>query len=770
MTVSQIMRIFRLYNTHRKDYLFLPSFLQSTMSFRNLSIKNKLIGGFALLTLMFVINAAISLYNLNKSASIIQQNIEVGDPSTLALRDLRNIITSSKGYITNWIYQQSNQEDKDALKALQTSMYPEVKQKIVLLRKSWQPKQQKIIESVLARYDSIEVKEKQIMTELSSFEDYEKDGGLVKFNANVILETEILPMTQKSLEQIEQVIREKGTEAAKNDELLLANFDSVRRIVFISAIIVILFAILATVLLSRDIVQPISYVRSIIQKLSLGELPEKQNRRFNRDEVGEMAVAVEKLANGLRDTSLFAEKIGKGNYEVEHAPLSERDVLGNALIEMRNNLKRVAEEDKRRNWATEGLATFGELLRKNTSSIEDLCDEIMSGLVKYTHSNQGGLFIVNDEEQGQEPFLELKACYAWDKKKYIEQKIYEGEGLTGQVWQEGVYVYMTEVPSNYITITSGLGEANPRSILIMPLKVNDQIFGVIELASFNELAGYEIEFVEKIAESIASTLSSVKVNVRTQRLYEESTLLTEQLKGQEEEMRQNMEELIATQEEMERKQAEREAITEELQKREEVMRKSLEKAEKREKEAMHSKLILQKIIDLLPRAVFWKDLDLRYLGCNQLFAKSSGKDAIEEMIGKNDYDMHWTKEESDSYRSDDREVLRTQKPKIDIEEHQTNLVGEVLWIRTTKVPLVDEENNPIGVLGMFEDITESKKQAELMHQQQEVLQSQEEELRQNVEELLSIQEELQRKQQEAEKREKDLLTEVASLRLELEKK
>ena len=153
----------------------------------------------------------------------------------------------------------------------------------------------------------------------------------------------------------------------------------------------------------------------------------------------------------------------------------------------------------------------------------------------------------------------MKACYAWDKKKYLNHKIHRGEGLAGQAWQEGDTVYLTEVPQNYVRIVSGLGDANPTAVLIVPLKVNDQIFGVVEIASFGEFQDFEIEFVQKIAESIASTISSVKVNARTQRLLEESQEMTEQMRAQEEEMRQNMEELQATQEEMQRSQGETES-------------------------------------------------------------------------------------------------------------------------------------------------------------------------------------------------------------------
>jgi GAF domain-containing protein len=231
-------------------------------------------------------------------------------------------------------------------------------------------------------------------------------------------------------------------------------------------------------------------------------------------------------------------------------------VLGNALIDMRNNLQKVAEEDKIRNWTTEGLARFGETLRKNNDNITRLADEIIANLVKYLGANQGGLFIIHEERDGTK-YLNLAACYAWNKKKYLEQKIHEGEGLTGQAWLEKDTVFLTEVPDNYVNITSGLGEANPSSIVIIPLKVNEEVFGVVELASFHIFKEYEIDFVEKIAESIASTISSVKINERTQELLQESTQMTEQLRSQEEEMRQNMEELQATQEEMQRAQKDR---------------------------------------------------------------------------------------------------------------------------------------------------------------------------------------------------------------------
>jgi HAMP domain-containing protein len=336
--------------------------------------------------------------------------------------------------------------------------------------------------------------------------------------------------------------------------------------------LLILVALLMTVLTTRALVSPIRGIRDTLNQMSQGIFP-REKVKESRDEIGDMSIALNSLVSSLQKISEFSVEIGKGNFDNDFKPLSKDDVLGNALINMRDELRKAAEEDGKRkqeddqrNWATLGLAKFGEILRQNNNNIEELSYTIISNLVDYTNANQGGLFLINNNDPDH-IFIELVSCYAFNRKKFLEKTIEPGEGLIGRCIQERASIYLSDIPDNYIRINSGLGDSNPRSLLIVPLLLNEDVFGAIEIASFEELERYKIEFVEKIGESIASTISTVKFNIQTATLLDQSRQQAEQMASQEEEMRQNMEELRATQEQSERRELELMRQLEELKER-----------------------------------------------------------------------------------------------------------------------------------------------------------------------------------------------------------
>lgn len=341
-------------------------------------------------------------------------------------------------------------------------------------------------------------------------------------------------------------------------------------------------------LMAQSISKPIQKTTQVLNAMAQGDTDDSMKLSVSGSiELAQMATSVNKLIDGLTHATNFANEIGKGNLDAQHEPQSENDRLGLSLIAMQKSLKEAGakeldrqHEEQKLSWSTQGMALFGEILRQHTESINDLSYNILKGLVDYTQSNQGGLFLVNDAHK-ENPVLEMAACYAFNRRKQLDRVLEVGEGLVGRCFQEAQTILMTEVPENYIAITSGLGESRPRCLILVPLKYNEEIFGVIEMASFTVYAPHEVEFIENLAQSIAATISSTKINIRTAQLLTISHQQAEEMQAQEEEMRQNMEELQATQEEMERKQLEQEQVRRKLQQEIEGLKKRISSADHR---------------------------------------------------------------------------------------------------------------------------------------------------------------------------------------------
>jgi PAS domain S-box-containing protein len=250
----------------------------------------------------------------------------------------------------------------------------------------------------------------------------------------------------------------------------------------------------------------------------------------------------------------FTKKLIEGDFSHDFES-GKDDSLGKSLLNLRDKLKENKEtdlkrrkEDEQRSWIAEGLAKFGDILRNEIDDIDSLSFSIVKELTKYISATQGGFYLLKNNDS-KEKYFDMTAFFAYDRKKFADKQIAWGDGLIGTSAAEKKSIYITDVPDDYVSVTSGLGYTNPKSILIVPLIKDDNIFGIIEFASLNRIEAYQMEFVEKIAENIASTLSMAEISIKTNRLLEETKAQAQALTSQEEEMRQNMEELQATQEE-----------------------------------------------------------------------------------------------------------------------------------------------------------------------------------------------------------------------------
>lgn len=250
----------------------------------------------------------------------------------------------------------------------------------------------------------------------------------------------------------------------------------------------------------------------------------------------------------------FTQALIEGDLNTELSLNLTEQSLSDSLYKLRDTLNRNREtdrqrrlEERQRNWISEGLAEFGDILRTHSMDMESMTDSVISRLVRYLDANQGAIFLT--AEKDEKHYLEMVSCHAYDRKKYPDKRFSWGEGLIGAAALEKKGYYTDKIQDGYLSITSGLGKANPRYLLIEPLVWNNQVFGVVEIASFKKIEEHRILFVQRVAENIATTLNNMNSNLRTEQLLKETREQADQLQVQEEQMRQNMEALQALQEE-----------------------------------------------------------------------------------------------------------------------------------------------------------------------------------------------------------------------------
>ena len=301
-----------------------------------------------------------------------------------------------------------------------------------------------------------------------------------------------------------------------------------------------------------------------------------------------------------------------------------------SLINMRNNLIENERRDKERNWIVRGVAEISEILRMH-DTIDSLGEDVIKFILEKIGAIQGAFYIVNDDD-AKHPIIEMRASYAYTRKKYLKAKFKFAEGLVGQAAAEKDTVLRTEIPDEYVTITSGiLGDQRPKCILIVPLITNEEVYGVLEFAGFKRFDPSQVKFVQELSLILARTIFNIKVNERTRKLLAESQEMSNELKEKQEVLRQNAEEMQATQEELQRSNQKLEEQIEEVNRTQKRMQLLLENA---------SEVI----------TIYEEDESIRYISPSVESILGYGQ---KEMIGKSDVDK---------VHPDHREVFKESVP------------------------------------------------------------------------------------------------------------
>lgn len=429
-----------------------------------------------------------------------------------------------------------------------------------------------------------------------------------------------------------------------------------------------------------------------LQNLSKGALPAPLDSSRG-DEFGKIAVELNRHTSSLRTKLDWISSMSRDEPAALLKPEVE-DVLGNALLVLSDFLsqKELQEisrnrEDKKVNWISEGLAQLGEVLRSEREDVNELSYLIVQKLVTYMNMEMGALYVTNDADP-EHLTLELTASYAYDRRKFRTQSLEWGEDLPGTCAMEKELIFITDVPADYFEVSSALGSAKPNCILLVPLKMDDRVAGVIELATMRLLHPFEIEFVESLSERIASSLIAVRNHERTGRLLEQSQEQAEIMKSQEI-----------------------------------IMRENLEKLEQAQKNSRRKESEITGILKAMDQSTLVAELGLngRFTRINEKFLMLL-ESSEDQVLGKLHSDLAMVDQTSDAYKAfwatlkEGKSISNTGPYKL--------FTGEEIWLQQTFTPIINEEGRVQRILHIATNITgERSLQEQALSREQEIIRS-----------------------------------------------
>ena len=447
--------------------------------------------------------------------------------------------------------------------------------------------------------------------------------------------------------------------------------------------IVLLMALVASFIFSRFLIDSLLALRDTLAMLGRGVLPERVDSS-SEDEIGQMEEATDQLVQALRRTANFAHKIGEGAYDTEFTQSSDDDTLGNALLNMRDSIQNAEKRDTERNWIVTGVAEVGEILRSH-NNLQEMGNEVVAYVAKKINAVQGAFYVVSDEDK-EDVLITMEASYAYNKQKHLKAQFRMAEGLVGQAAIEQDTLVRTEIPYDYVTVTSGLlGDQRPEALMIVPLITNEQVYGVLEFASFEKFSSRDVKFVEEISLITARTVFNIKVNERTRKLLSESQQMSNELQEQQEVLRQNAEEMQATQEELQRTNRQLEDQVQEVERTQNRMASLLVNA---------SEVI----------TIYEEDGRIRYISPS--VERILGYQP-EEMIGQSDM-QHIQGEGIKVFSNMFTTLIGNPKESVTVQYvYETKNAGEV-WVEATGTNLIDDPAVR-GIIVNSRDITEKRR-------------------------------------------------------------
>jgi hypothetical protein len=311
---------------------------------------------------------------------------------------------------------------------------------------------------------------------------------------------------------------------------------------------IIFFAVIIITIFVEKFLTPIINIRDNLVALAKGNFPKHLDYDMT-DEINDTTIALNNLVDRLKNSTDFAKEIGEGNLNAEFYGKQTQDVLTTSLLRMQESLKAIDEENNRRKWATEGFAIHGELFRKSNSNINVLGESFIRSLVPYIKGVHGAVYAINHigSKSGlvslnqDDTYFELIGNYAYDLKEDTPRKFRVGQSLVGQCAKEKKTIVVNDENLNLNYISSGLGKSKASHLICVPMILNQQVMGVVELSSFGAFETHIIQFIEMLGESFASAVMNVQSNYQTLHTLKEFEHTTTHLMFEQEELKSRYE-------------------------------------------------------------------------------------------------------------------------------------------------------------------------------------------------------------------------------------
>ncbi|MBD1823206.1 response regulator [Cyanobacteria bacterium FACHB-DQ100] len=245
------------------------------------------------------------------------------------------------------------------------------------------------------------------------------------------------------------------------------------------------------------------------------------------------------ISTPLTQVSRSAERIADGDLSAQLPRLDRQDEVGiltRTLRQMVDSLRDSLQKSDRQTWLQTNLAEFSHLIQ-GERSLETVSRLMLSHLAPLVGSRHGAFYVMDTELSP--PVLKLLSSYAYQERKQLSNQFHLGEGLVGQCALEKQRILLTDVPSDYIRIRSGLGDASPINVIVLPVLFENEVVAVLELASFQRFTEVQLTLLERLAQTIGVVLKAIASDAKTQQLLKESQALAEELRSQQEELYQS---------------------------------------------------------------------------------------------------------------------------------------------------------------------------------------------------------------------------------------